>query len=241
MGFFDTIKHAFNPEIKETFDYLKKNYFKGLKSYCDFSGGDTKIGGYNIHISHINLSNPSYSDMKRIYDAKDAIIKIHESILFTEQVDADKKELKKLKESFPHAFVYFCNECLGGVIYDSSIKMPGEQKSTNQQDMYNSARLRSLFSSCNEIKCYYGNQYSPIPNNHGQVSYLNSNKKNYQTEPKSVEDLIYSDVKKILAKKIYLQEKKKKLLKTLEKKQFKLNIIKRSLITKDELFIIKNF
>lgn len=214
MGFFDSIKHAFNPEIKETFDYLYRNYYKGLKSYCETSGVNTHINGYHIQITRINLSNPSYSDMKRIYEAKDTIIKIHKLIIEEEQIDADKKELKKLQSLYPHAFVFFCNECLGGVIYDRSIKMPGEKKNLYKSDLYEKSPFALYFG---EKGCYYGNQYSPIPNNQRNASlYLNSKKTPYRTEPKSIEDLIYPDIKELLTRRNQFAPKEKEIIGKLE-------------------------
>lgn len=214
MGFFDSIKHAFNPEIKETFDYLYRNYYKGLKSFCEGSGTNAHINGYHIQIARINLSNPSYSDMKRIYEAKDTIIKIHELIIEGEQIDADKKELKKLQNQYPHAFVFFCNECLGGVIYDSSIKMPGEKNNLYKSDLYGKSPLALYFG---KKGCYYGNQYSPIPNNQRNASlYLSPQKTPYRTEPKSIEDLIYPDIKKLLTRRNQFASKEKEIIGKLE-------------------------
>lgn len=214
MGFFDSIRHAFNPEIKETFDYLYRNYYKGLKSYCETSGINTHTNGYHIQITRINLSNPSYSDMKRIYDAKDTIIKIHKLIIEGEQIDADKKELKKLQSLYPHAFVFFCNECLGGVIYDRSIKMPGEKKNLYKSDVYEKSPFALNFGNKG---CYYGNQFSPIPNNQRNASlYLNSKKTPYLTEPKSIEDLIYPDIKKLLTRRNQFASKEKEIIDKLE-------------------------
>lgn len=225
MGIFDSIKHAFNPEVKDTFDYLHRNYYKGLKSFCESSGIDTYSSGYHILIPRINLFNPSYSDMKRIYESKDAIIKLHELILKREKIEEDKYELKKLQKSYPHAFVYFCNECLGGVIYDSSIKMPGGKKSA-QQNLYGSNEYRvsfilPLIALRDEKKCYYDNQYSPIHNNHGRTPlYPDSNKTPYLTEPRTIDDLIYPDIQKILAKRNLFASKEKEILKDLEKEDF---------------------
>lgn len=239
MGFFDSIKHAFNPEVKETFDYLIKNYYKGLKSFCESSGTNTYIDGYHIQIPRINLSKPSYSDMKRIYDAKDAIIKIHETIILSEKIDADKKKLKELKRLYPHAFVYFCNECLGGVIYDGSIKMPGERISLGQQNIYDKLRVYSVVSLVGEKKCYYGNQYSPIPNNHGRTPLYN--KTSYQTEPKSIDDLIYTDIQKILTKKNQFASKEKEIIESLRKEAIQIKYRKEVLNNKRRACYYKNF
>lgn len=224
MGFFDSIKHAFNPEVKETFDFLYRQYYKGLKTYC--SGSKFTYEGHTID-THINMSNPSYDDMKRIFDSKDDIIRLHNLILEGEKVDADKKELAALQQKYPHAFVYYCNECLGGVIYNSAIEMPGSKMSKRQKcaaDSFASSHdlfRRMAFQTMTECK-YYGNKYRPIPNNGGKTNYLSTTRTSYSCEPKSVNDLVYPDVVKVLAKRKLFQSKEAELLAQL--KQEDINI-----------------
>lgn len=224
MGFFDSIKHAFNPEVKETFDFLYRQYYKGLKTYC--SGSKFTYEGHTID-THINMSNPSYDDMKRIFDSKDDIIRLHNLILEGEKMDADKKELAVLQQKYPHAFVYYCNECLGGVIYNSAIEMPGCRMSKHQKcvaDSYACSHdpFRGMaFQTMTECK-YYGNKYRPIPNNGGKTYILSTTRTSYSCEPKSVNDLVYPDVVKVLAKRKLFQSKEAELLAQL--KQEDINI-----------------
>ena len=205
MGLFDSLRHAFNPEVKATYDMLYQKYYKGLKSYC--SGGKVNIGGYTID-THINISNPSYSDMKRIYDAKDAIISLHESILASEKMEADFRELEELRRKYPHAFISICAECLGGIIYDSSIKMPG----------FSHDRSSSSSIFIHSIGKYYNGQYRPIGAN--VVGFYSAfSKSAYKSEPKTVRDLIYPDVVKLLEKKSKFPSTEQGILTTLKNEE----------------------
>lgn len=196
MGLFDSIRHAFNPEVKSTFEYLRQNYYKGLQSYC--SGSKVNFGGYTID-TRINMSNPSYEDMKRVYDAKDTIIKLHNSILESEKMEAAYKELDDLRRKYPHAFVSICQECLNGIIYDSTIKMPGFSQAESDSSSHPNI-IRSIVLK----KKYYNGQYNPVGCNvYGGYSTIVSplNGFKYSSEPKCVRDLLYPDVVKVLAEK----------------------------------------
>lgn len=196
MGLFDSIRHAFNPEVKSTFEYLRQNYYKGLRSYC--SGRKVNFGGHTID-TRINMSNPSYEDMKRVYDAKDTIIKLHNSILESEKMEAAYKELDELRRKYPHAFVSICQECLDGIIYDSSIKMPGFSQAKSDSSSHSNI-IRAIVLK----KKYYNGQYNPVGCNvYGGYSTIVSplNSLRYSSEPKCVRDLLYPDVVKVLAEK----------------------------------------
>lgn len=95
MKFIDSIRHYLNPEVQSTFDDLYNNYYKGLKSYCDGTGGS--YGIYTVH-EKIRLSTSmSYSDMKRIYDARDEIRRLHSIILRNEE---RKKTIERNAERY---------------------------------------------------------------------------------------------------------------------------------------------
>lgn len=169
MKLFDSIRHSLNPEIKKTFDYLYENYYKGLKSFCDSDARDSRRNGSRAQNARINLSDPSYSDMKRIYESKDAIIKIHESILLEEQIDADKKELKSLQESYPHAFAHYCNESLGGTIIYSSLKYPDIKKLLAKKDLFAAKEKEIIDTLRNKaIQAKFDNE---VRNNKRRVTY----------------------------------------------------------------------
>ncbi len=207
MGLFDSIRHAFNPEVKETFDLLYRQYYKGLKAFC--SGEKINVGGYTID-THINLSNPSYEDMKRIYESKDTIISFHQLILDREKMEAAYKELDELRKKYPHAFISICAECLGGIIYDSSIKMPGCRKSGDGSWSVVANILRD------NNYCYYNGQYRPIGSNtFGTYSRI-GNTSGYSSEPKTVKDLLYPDVIKILERKSKFPSTEQGILKLLK-------------------------
>lgn len=182
MGLFDSIRHSFNPEVRSTFDMLYNKYYKGLKSYCDGTG--VTWNGYTLRSRIVLSKDMSYSDMKTIYDAKDTIIDLHNTILQSEKMEADYKEVEQLRAKYPHAFIVICAECLGGVIYDSSIKMPGGSSTTSSRLTLNR-------------KPYYNGQYGRIGSD-GFGLYLNSR---YSFEPTTVRDLLYPDITKVLGQK----------------------------------------
>lgn len=223
MGIFDSLRHAFNPEIKENFDFLYRHYFKGLKSFC--SGSKVNIGGYNID-TRIDMSNPSYEDMKRIYESKESIIQLHNLILDGEKIEADKAEILSLQNKYPHAFIYYCNQCLGGIIYNPNIEMPGHKKSSRDKRNSISPSVSSPISIRTVLPVsvgkYYGNQYKAIPNCGGDTLRSRMNSSRYLTEPKSVSDLNIIDIRKILDFKNRFKEKEDEILSLLKKEDIRI-------------------
>lgn len=218
MGLFDYIRGILNPEIKETFDNLYRNYYKGLESFCK---GYSIVYEGRVISTRINISNPSYDDMKRIYDNSDNIIRLHQSIIEKEKADADKSELSSLQSKYPHAFVFFCNECLGGVIYNKNINMPGERVSNRHKRIYKTSEdiLKKFFPS-NRVVIYYG-QYKPIPCNNREGA-ISLSKYSYQYEPQNVNDLNITDIRKLLDKKNLFNTKEKEILADLQVEDIKI-------------------
>ena len=162
-------------------------------------------------------------------------------------------ELEQLRRDYPHAFVAICNECLGGVIYDSSINMPGERKSMRQkrhEDSYRSTHF-SVTMSIYDTRKYYNKQYRPIGvDAYGQYprdsvyGRMNSTARYYQ-EPKTVWALLPEDVNKILAQKSKFSGRERSILATLKSEEISikyddeiLDIPKRAAHVKD--FLIAN-
>lgn len=177
MGLFDSIRHAFNPEVQQCFDNLYRNYYKGLKAYCDGTGGT--YNGYTFHKIRLS-SSMSYSDMKTIYDARDVIIKLHETILQSEKMDSEYAKMDELIRKYPHAYISFCKKYLGIVIRDKQVRMPGEHKSSRQRRIENDAdtRIKSLIGVYNTFDRIYSDTY--------------------RTSPKTARDLKYPDLQKLL-------------------------------------------
>lgn len=221
MGLFDSLRHAFNPEVKETFQFLYHHYFKGLKSYC--SGSKINVEGYTIN-TRIDMSNPSYDDMKRIHECKDSIIRLHNSILESEKIEADKAEIADLQKKKPHAFVYFCNKCLGGIIYNPNIIMPGYRKSARElRNIASSNDSNIIRISTIQVGTYYGNQYRPIPNNGGDLLKCGFNSKCYLNEPKSVSDLHILHVRKLLEYRNQFQGKEDEILAAIKEEDIRIS------------------
>ena len=205
MGFFDSLKHSFHPEVRDTLNDLKRNYRKGLDAFCRGTGGS--YGSYQFRRIVIT-DNMSYSDMKYIYDFRDSIKELHETILQSEQIEKDYKEVETLQRQYPHAFISICQECLKGIIFDSHVEMPGSKRK------HNPSQVSSRIVNVPLQKKYYGGQYNPIGCNiFGTYNKIGGT---YKCEPKKIRDLIYSDVQKILDYRSLFREKEDCILLALE-------------------------
>ncbi|MDE5880901.1 MAG: hypothetical protein K2H60_04165 [Muribaculaceae bacterium] len=211
MGIFDHIRHTFNPEVKTGFEILYKQYYKGLKSFCL---------NPTININPSSISNPSYYDMKRIVENTDSIIRLHKLITSAEEkIESDKAELNFLQFEYPHAFVHYCNECLGGIIYDKKIIMPGCRQSSREKQNNHSSNpiIRPIATGK-----YYGNLYNPIPNNGGDVINRIKSPKSYLKEPQTINDLTIDDIRKILDKKDFFESKENEILALLKQEEIRI-------------------
>lgn len=208
MGLFDAIRHSFNPEVQTTYDDLRRNYRKGLESFCRGTGGS--YGSYQFRRIVIS-DNMSYSDMKFIYESRQTIKDLHNVILQTEKIESDYKELESLQRQYPHAFVSICQECLNGIIYNSGIEMPGSKQPHNTSTVPSPFAVRPITIR----KKYYGGQYNPIGcNAYGGYSSFGQGK--YKSEPKKVRDLLYPDAQKILQHKSSFPSRENSILTMLE-------------------------
>ena len=214
MGFFDSIRHSFNPEIQSTFDNLYTNYYKGLLDVCS--------------TLHICLSrNMSYSDMKRIYEWRDIAIQKHNNILLEERIKKDRETITSLAKRYPHAFVVLCDKYLGGAIYDKNLRMPGSRKSSRQRaadaKKKNDPFLRlQAISALRESFHIYGKYNILGYQQYGYDRKIKPNGVTYTSQPHSVDDLIYTDVEKLLKHQNEFQTEENKILDILAKEDIEI-------------------
>lgn len=141
----------------------------------------------------------------------------------------DYIELENLQKIYPHAFIEICNRTLRGIIYNDAITMPG-RKSNRQKRNENSSPWGKMltpspFETIRDYSLkYYNNRYRPIGvdsfGGYSNPRWGRSDKSNtYYREPKSIRDLFYEDVKKLLLHKDEFRETEETIVRTLKNEE----------------------
>lgn len=111
MGFIDSIKGAFNPDIIDQFDDLYNNHYKALEMYI--RGEYTFPLGlyYNSFNNHYSLSrNVPFSDKKSLVEQKNRIIDLYAQQLEYNKELSEKVKIISLSKTYPHAFTLLCKK-----------------------------------------------------------------------------------------------------------------------------------